>query len=91
MADFEKLKNLSDELKSYEKDVMVFDRDNPELDFKPAHYPPKEDGMYLTIRCGLMGIKTYVNEWKNGQWQMNILDGSTTIAYSRNTIELKNL
>ena len=87
----QKTQDLLVEIKSYEKEIMKFDRDNPELDFRPAHYPPKEDGIYLTIRCGLMGIKTYVNEWKDGKWQMEILDGSTTIAYSRNKVELKNI
>lgn len=91
MTEFEKIKKLREEIHSYEKQIMIFDRNTPELDFIPAYYPPKEDGYYLTIRCGLMGIKSYINEWKNGKWQMNILDGSTTIAYSRNKIKLKNI
>lgn len=73
-------------LKSYEKRIFDFDREDN--DFKPAHYPPKEEGYYLTIRCGLTGIYTTINMWKNGNWQMNVLDGSTTIAYSRNKLEL---
>jgi len=75
-------------IKSYEKRIFDFDREKEENNFVPAHYKPKEDGMYLTIRCGLTGIYTSVNEWKDGNWQMNILDGSTTIAYSRNKLEL---
>ena len=73
-------------IKSYEKRIFDFDRE--ENDFVPAHHQPKEDGIYLTIRCGLTGIYTKVNEWKDGKWQMGILDGSTTIAYSRNKLEL---
>ena len=91
MSEFEKIKKLLAEIHSYEKQIMKFDRNAPELDFIPAYYPPKEDGMYLTIRCGLSGIKTYINEWKDGKWQMEILDGSKTIAYSRNKVELKNI
>ena len=75
-----------DIIKTYEKRIFDFDRE--ENDFIPARYNPKEDGIYLTIRCGLTGIGTYVDEWKDGKWQMNILDGSTTIAYSRNKLEL---
>jgi len=75
-----------DIIKPYEKRIFDFDRE--ENDFIPAHYKPKEDGIYLTIRCGFTGIGTYVNEWKDGNWQMNILDGSTTIAYSRNKLNL---
>lgn len=75
-------------IKSYEKDIMFFDRNTPGLDFKPAHYPPTEDGLYVTIRCGLPGIYQRLNEWKDGKWQMEILDGSRTIAYSRTTITL---
>lgn len=75
-----------DIIKSYERRIFDFDREDN--DFVPAHYKPKEDGTYLTIRCGLTGIYTSVNEWKDDKWQMNILDGSTTIAYSRNKLEL---
>lgn len=41
-----------------------------------------EDGMtYLTIRCGLSGIYTCLNQWMGGRWSTECLDGSTTIAY----------
>lgn len=55
-------------------------------DYKPANYPPKEDGFYMTIRCGLGGIYYNLNEWKEGRWQLSILDGSYVIAYSKETI-----
>ncbi len=77
-----------DIIKTYEKRIFDFDREKEENNFIPAHYNPKEDGIYLTIRCGLTGIYTKVNEWKDGKWQMGILDGSTTIAYSRNKLNL---
>ncbi len=41
----------------------------------------EEGTMYLTIRCGLTGIYTCINEWKDGHWYAECLDGSTTIAY----------
>lgn len=55
-------------------------------DYKPANNPPKEDGFYMTIRCGLGGIYYNLNEWKEGGWQLGILDGSYVIAYSKETI-----
>ena len=79
------------EIRSYDKNILSFDRNTPGMDFIPAHYLPKKDGLYVTIRCGLAGIRQTLNEWKDGKWQMNCLDGSVTIAYSRNTMELKTL
>ena len=40
-------------------------------DYKLAKYPPKEEGYYITIKCGLGGIYSYLNEWK--KWQMGVL------------------
>lgn len=54
--------------------------------YKPAHHPPKENGYYMTIRCGLGGIYTHLNEWKDNNWQIGITDDSTVIAYSREKI-----
>lgn len=87
----EKTRLLSEELKAYNKVIFGFDRENRESDFRPAHYPPEEEGFYLTIRCGLPGIYTTVNQWKDGKWQMEVLDGSVTIAYSRERIQLRNI
>ena len=61
--------------------ILDFDHD-----YKPANYPPKEDGFYMTIRCGLGGIYYNLDEWKDGNWQVMILDASRVIAYSRETI-----
>lgn len=55
-------------------------------DYKPANHLPKEDGFYMTIRCGLGGIYYELDEWKDGNWQVRILDASYVIAYSRETI-----
>jgi len=73
-------------IKSYQKRIFDFDRD--ENDFKPAHYPPKEEGLYVTLRCGFTGITQELDRYENGEWQLRVLDGSKVIAYSRNTIEL---
>lgn len=73
-------------IKSYQKRIFDFDRD--ENDFKPAHYPPKEEGVYVTLRCGFTGITQELDRYENGEWQLRVLDGSKVIAYSRNTIEL---
>ena len=73
-------------IKSYEKKILDFD--SCENNFKPAHYPPKEDGLYITLRCGLAGISQRLDRWEDGKWQLIILDGSKVIAYSKNKIEL---
>lgn len=73
-------------IKSYDKKILEFD--SGENDFKPAHYPPKEDGMYITIRCGFAGIYQRLDRYKDGKWQLIVLDGSKVIAYSKNKVEL---
>ncbi len=73
-------------IKSYDKRILDFNRD--ENDFIPAHYSPKEDGLYVTLRCGLAGISQKLDRYKDGKWQTIILDGSKVIAYSRNKVEL---
>jgi len=80
----------------YNDDDLDFDFDKNPLDektiykfngeYKTAKYPPKEDGYYMTIRCGLSGIYTLLNEWKDNKWQVKILDASDTIAYSKERI-----
>ena len=72
-----------EKFKSYRKDIIKFDGD-----FKLAKYPPQEEGYYVTIRCGLSGIYQVLNRWENGKWQMQILDASDTIAYSKEKVEL---
>jgi hypothetical protein len=83
-----RLKPIMDELDSYKRTILDFKRDDG-YDFVPGHYPPTEEGMYVTLRCGLTGIYQMLNEWKNGQWAIEVTDGSTTIAYSRKTVKLK--
>ena len=72
--------------KSYDKKILEFDSDDN--NFKPAHYPPKEDGMYITLRCGLVGISQTLDRYENGEWQLIVPDGSKVIAYSKNKVEL---
>lgn len=64
-----------------EDHILDFDHD-----YKPANYLPKEEGYYMTIRCGFSGIYYHLDEWKEGKWQVRILDGSYVVAYSRETI-----
>ncbi len=49
-------------------------------------YPPKVDGYYMTIRCGLGGIYTCLDEFKTGKWQVGVLDDSSVIAYSKEQV-----
>lgn len=72
--------------KSYNKKILEFDLN--ENNFRPAHYPPKEDGMYISLRCGLRGIYQTLDWYKDGEWQLRVLDGSRIIAYSKNKVEL---
>ena len=54
--------------------------------YRPADYPPKENGYYMTIRCGFGGIYTHLDEWKDGQWMVGIADASIVIAYTKKQI-----
>ncbi len=72
-------------IKSYDKRIFDFNEQN---NFKPAHYPVKEDGLYVTIRCGLSGIYQTLDRFENGDWQLRVLDGSRIIAYSKDKVEL---
>ena len=55
-------------------------------DFKPNNVPPKEEGYYMTIRCGLSGIYYHLDEYKNNNWLVRILDASKVIAYSKEQV-----
>lgn len=84
-----KLKIISSTIRDYESRIMDFDRNTMSEDYAPCtdSIGPKEEGMYLTIRCGLTGIYTKVDQWKNGHWQLRILDGSRIVAYNRNRLD----
>ena len=86
----EKLEALMKELESYQKEIMRFKKGEG-TDFIPAIYKPKEKGCYVTLRCGYGGIYQMINEWNGKDWEVNALDGSYTIAYSREKIILKNM
>ena len=83
-------------IEEYDEDELDFDFDKDPLDDKTIYkfngkymlvkYPPKEDGWYMTIRCGLSGIYTCLNEWKDNKWQVEAADASDTIAYSKERI-----
>lgn len=72
------------------KELVDFNRDNPAQDFKICFNEKKQmpaDGYYLTIRCGLSGIYTHLDEVKSGHWQVGITDASRVIAYRKLTDE----
>ena len=77
---------IYEKYKSYQKTIFEFEPG--ENDFKPAHYKPKEEGVYATLRCGLQGIYQTLDQYKEGKWQLRALDGSEIIAYSKYKIEL---
>lgn len=60
-------------------------------DYKLAKYPPKEDGYYITVKCGLGGIYTSLNEWKNGEWMVLTTDDSDVIAYSKEQVSKEDV
>ena len=68
--------------KSFKIDLVDFHTDPMLEGMKPVN-PKKEipDGVYFTVRCGLGGIYTDLNEMKDGLWQCQILDASHVIAY----------
>lgn len=83
----ERAKRVYEKMKQFEKYVLEFDREDKDLDFVPMAFPPKQNGTYLTIRCGLGGIYTAFNTWTDDHWDGMTCDAGTTIAYSR---ELKD-
>lgn len=84
----ERVKAVSEEMKTYEH--VIFPFDDHYNDFKPFREKshPTENGLYLTVRCGLSGIYTVINEWKDNKWQAGILDDSVTIAFCPKKVEL---
>lgn len=77
-----KLENYVDWMHTLQKNIVDFHDWGFYDGFKPYHLRKEiPDGIYLTIRCGLPGIYTCINEMKDNKWQMECLDGSTTIAY----------
>lgn len=60
-------------------------------DYKLAKYPPKDDGYYMTVKYGLGGIYTTINEWKNGKWMVLATDDSDVIAYSREQVSKEDV
>ena len=59
--------------------------------YKLAKYPPKENGYYITIKCGLRGIYTCINEWKDGQWSVLTTDDSDVIAYTKEQVSKEDI
>ena len=85
-----KMDEFVEKINSYEKYIYEFPRDERGSTFLPYEKEkrmPKENGIYLTIRCGYMGIYTMANLWENGDWQIQVLDGSFTIAYSQDKLK----
>jgi len=89
--DFKELRKYGAWMKTFEHTIVDFHEtwfSNVDGDFyknfKPFHDERtelKEGTMYVTIRCGLGGIYTCLNQWMGGRWGAECLDGSTTIAY----------
>lgn len=70
------------------KEERIFDFNG---EYTLAKWPPENDGWYMTIRCGLSGIYSCINEWKDNKWQVEVLDASNTIAYSKEQLTLKQI
>ena len=86
----ERIKNsdIYKKIKSYEKRILDFDNDFAPAVTSSGVRNPAEEGVYITIRCGLSGIYQCLNTWKDGKWQMQVLDASTTIAFSKQPLDL---
>lgn len=93
--DFPELRKYSAWMDTFHKDIVHFhggpnvmlNEDNKLfIDFKPfreGRTELEEGAMYVTIRCGLSGIYSCLNQWMGGRWGAECLDGSTTIAYRK--------
>lgn len=91
--DFKELRKYGAWMKTFEHTIVDFhDTWFSKVDsdfyknFKPfrENHTELEDGtMYVTIRCGLSGIYSCLNEWKKDRWGVECLDDSTTIAYRK--------
>lgn len=55
-------------------------------DYKLAKCPPKKDGYYMTVKCGLVGIYTELDKWKSGKWILPTANDSDVIAYSKEQV-----
>lgn len=73
------------EIKSYEADIMKFNKSNDFVLSKPT-----TEGHYLTIRIGYGGIYTNINYWKDGNWLVFAADGSNVIARSSQQIFIES-
>ena len=88
----ERLKKIDENMKKYERTIFNFDRESENfIPANTANIKPKENGWYVTIRCGFSGIYIVLNEWKDGEWMMNCADGSTTIAFLREKIDISKI
>lgn len=52
---------------------------------------PRENGTYLTIRVGLIGIYKMINVWENGEWQIGVLDASEVVARSEKPLTTEEI
>lgn len=52
---------------------------------------PKENGTYLTICVGLIGIYKMINVWENGEWQIGVLDASEVVARSEKPLTAEEI
>lgn len=92
MSTLERVKMVSDEIHTYENKIFEFNHDDKNFKpFRKNRVTPKEDGTYLTIRCGLGGIYSMINEWKNEMWQVAVADDSETIAFDPKPIILNSV
>ena len=76
-------------METFEKKIVIFDSMTDD-EFYKGFKPYKQnlnlsDGLYVTIRCGLGGIYTTLNEIKDGRWAVEAADDSATIAYRKLT------
>ena len=96
--DYPELREYMNWMDTFEKRIVEFhDYNVNAIDksffdgFKPYRDNTKlEDGTYVTMRCGLTGVYTVINEMKDNHWMAECLDGSTTIAYRKLTQKEEN-
>ena len=61
--------------------LEIFGKEFMGKEFKTG-IPEKEDYCLTIRKSGFGDFYTFVNRFKNGNWDINIADGSTTVAYT---------
>jgi len=83
----DKLRKQAEWMKNFDEVVMEFSDKSGWIHIKRK---PEKEGWYVTVRVGFAGIYRLLDQWKDGQFQIQCLDGSSVVAYSKDPVEIPN-